>query len=50
MNNSSETGDHVALDSGARVPPMRSDAEGCAAGLASSDPALCYAVIRARKE
>ena len=33
--------------SGARAPQMRSDAEGCAAGLASSIPALCRAVTRA---
>ena len=36
--------------SGARVPPMRSDGDGCAAGLTSSGPALCHAVTRASPE
>jgi transposase len=33
-----------------RVPPMRSDDDGCAAGLTSSSPTLCHAVTRAPPE
>src|SRR5690242_10541079 len=46
-NSSSADGSRVVLKNGARVPPMRSDDDGCAAGLASSRPALCHAVARA---
>jgi hypothetical protein len=42
-NSSSADGSGVVPRSGARVPPMRSDDDGCAAGLASSGPALCHA-------
>ena len=33
------------LASGARVPAMRSDGDGCAAGLTSSIPALCHVTL-----
>ena len=46
-NSSSADGSRVVLVSGARVPPMRSDGDGCAAGLTSSSPTLCHAVTRA---
>ena len=49
-NSSSADGSGVVPQSGARVPPMRSDDDGCAAGLASSGPALCHAVTRASAE
>ena len=44
-NSSSADGSRVVLVSGARVPPMRSDADGCAAGLTSSSPTFCHEVI-----
>jgi len=46
-NSSSADGSRVVPKNGARVPPMRSDGDGCAAGLTSSGPALCHAVARA---
>jgi transposase len=46
-SNLSGTGSLAVLESGARVPPTRSDGKGCAAGLTSSGPALCRAVTRA---
>ncbi len=49
-NGLSADGSRVVLVSGARVPPMRSDGNGCAAGLTSSSPALCHAVTRAPPE
>ena len=49
-NSLSADGSGVVLVSGARVPPMRSDGDGCAAGLTSSGPALCHAVTRAPPE
>jgi hypothetical protein len=49
-NSSSADGSGVVPQSGARVPPMRSDDDGCAARLASSGPALCHAVTRAAQE
>jgi transposase len=48
--NTSADGSRVVLVSGARVPPMRSDDDGCAAGLTSSSPTLCHAVTRAPPE
>ena len=47
-NSSSADGSRVVPKNGARVPPMRSDSDGCAAGLTSSRPALCHAVTRPR--
>jgi hypothetical protein len=49
-NSSSADGSGMVPRSRARVPPMRSDNDGCAVGLASSGPALCHAVTRAYAE